>query len=181
MIFRKTPLSSPCSVQPEFSSAARLFRAHHFYARRIHLSCISKSFCKLGCAVIYFIKPQTHGKSQHCEIFVNKAAEPRRKRAMPAGYCEKLASCVAAKSVVLLARVIWFSSISRRAEGARTFRLLAIAKMSAPQTSLMITAAKLYDFRGNPNGFPLLSAIISCTHIVKSRTFTPSVSRGIGK
>ena len=111
VIFRKTPLSSPCSVQPEFSSAVRLFRAHHFYARRIHLSCISKSFCKLGCAVIYFIKPQTHGKSQHCEIFVNKAAEPRRKRAMPAGYCEKLASCVAAKSVVLLARVIWLAKI----------------------------------------------------------------------
>ena len=30
VIFRKTPLSSPCSVQPEFSSAARPFRAHLF-------------------------------------------------------------------------------------------------------------------------------------------------------
>ncbi len=29
---------------------------------------------------------------------MNKAAEPRRKRAMPVGYCEKPASCVAAKS-----------------------------------------------------------------------------------
>ena len=33
--------------------------------------------------IILIIKPQTHGKSQRSEIFVNKAAEPRRKRAMP--------------------------------------------------------------------------------------------------
>ena len=50
VILRKTPLSSLCSAQSEFSSAARPFRAHHIYARRIHLSCISKSFCKQGCA-----------------------------------------------------------------------------------------------------------------------------------
>ena len=62
-------------------------------------------------AIKISIKPQTHGKSQHSEIFVNKAAEPRRKRAMPAGYCEKLASFVAAKSIVLLARVIWLAKI----------------------------------------------------------------------
>ena len=43
-------MSSLCSAQSEFSSAARPFRAHHIYARRIHLSCISKSFCKQGCA-----------------------------------------------------------------------------------------------------------------------------------
>ena len=116
-------MSSLCSVQSEFSSPRNISVHTYYLIARLHLSCKSKSFCKLGCAVIYFIKPQTHGKSQHSEIFVNKAAEPRRKRAMPVGYCEKPASCVAAKSVVLLAQVIYsFARISQIRKPTLSFR-----------------------------------------------------------
>ena len=67
----------------------------------------AKVFANKGAQLI-IIKPQTHGKSQRSEIFVNKAAEPRRKRAMPVGYCEKPASCVAAKSALNLPHTYGF-------------------------------------------------------------------------
>ena len=63
--------------------------------------------------IIKNIKPQTHGKSQRSEIFVNKAAEPRQKRAMPAGHCEKLASGVAVKSAEAIEKL----ANEREAEG----------------------------------------------------------------
>ena len=47
MILRQTPLSSLCSEQSEFSSAARPFRAHRIYARRIHFSCISRRYAAI--------------------------------------------------------------------------------------------------------------------------------------
>ena len=51
----------------------RFFRAHHFYAHRIHLSCKSKSFCKYGCA---------NAKARFClrEIFILAFARISQKR-----------------------------------------------------------------------------------------------------
>ena len=53
-------------------------------ARDCQIECKSKKCDFCSCEYLLKIKkPQTHGKSQRSEIFVNKAAEPRRKRAMP--------------------------------------------------------------------------------------------------
>ena len=78
--------------------AIGVFLAAQYFSARILLKLRGspflhkQKFLQIGCAgakarfsdaQLIFIKPYTHGKSQRSEIFVNKAAEPRRKRAMP--------------------------------------------------------------------------------------------------
>ena len=131
-IWRKTPLPSPCSVQSEFSFAARFLRAHRHYARRIHLSCISKSICKLRCAA------QKRGFACASDYLVHKI-------------CFKLLKQI---FVSLRGNPSGFPLIARRnkaTEGRR--RAMFAAKPSYTCCSLSPKISHRYarcDFRGTP-------------------------------
>ena len=93
---------SPRTLVPQKSHTAMrvaifggpvVFKGTHIIKCRNFTPSVSRGVGKLSAkaksAVFAFAsnyfnyKPQTHGKSQRGEIFVNKAAEPRRKRAIP--------------------------------------------------------------------------------------------------
>ena len=99
-MFAAKPSYTCCSSSPKISHASRvaifgdpvILMAHILLECRNFTLSVSlsanmgqeqKAWFLLLRVIIKNIKPQTHGKSQRSEIFVNKAAEPRRKRAMP--------------------------------------------------------------------------------------------------
>ena len=105
-------------------SLCGIFKGTHIIkCRKFTLSAKGESIRQIECAfpktsfwnaqlIIKNIKPQTHGKSQRSEIFVNKAAEPRRKRAMPDRVLRQTSLVRSRKNVVLLARVNIFIPIT---------------------------------------------------------------------
>ena len=93
--FRENPTRTDLRRFGVRFSLPRDFLGHTYHSiARFTLSAKGESIRQIECAfpktsfwnaqlIIKNIKPQAHGKSQRSEIFVNKAAEPRRKRAMP--------------------------------------------------------------------------------------------------
>ena len=59
--------------------------------------------------------------------------------------------------------------------------MLAMAKMSAPQSPLAIMKQKVEILRGNPNGFPLNAALFQGTPFICAAFSPPSVRQGIAK
>ena len=59
--------------------------------------------------------------------------------------------------------------------------MLAMAKMSAPQSPLAIMKQKVEILRGNPNGFPLNAALFQGTPFICAAFSPPSVRQGVAK
>ena len=96
-IYRQTPLPSPCSVQSEFSSAARPFRAHHITRAAFTFPAKAKVFANKGalsqkrrfaCASNYFILRAKSLKRDESFCLISektrgRAALPKTKRKAP--------------------------------------------------------------------------------------------------